>query len=357
MKRKEPTRLECDEFRRLIKDTEEREVKRYLIMAFKAFGDTHYEAAVVLAWAGVERYYNMVVDEIGEWYFVQNYQKENNSRKPLDLSIRIRSVAVQNSISDRTKLFNDFITQTKDPKTDKTEIKFQYELLQKLRNSVAHGRGNFCSSSKEVFDAIMPIRSLATKAVADERFSNKEKVLDFLEKADLPSELIDFNGFADHLPLTRDWASTCMKLSSDFLTDKEVKPDNIRKFINCVWQRLTPNDRTRVWEYYAHHALNCFQNKQYESRKPAIYSFLRLPPPSTILSVRDQFLEYYLDWLQNQIELAKKEADRLQADPGRSPDDYDRLATVIETLLRKIETDAPEHLKEKWNDVNNNWRT
>jgi len=354
MKRIKPTRSECDEFMRLIKDTKEREVRRYLIMSFKAFKDDHFEAAAVLAWAGVERYYNMVVDEVGEWYFVQNYQKEYNSRESRDLSTRMRSVAVQNSISHRTQLFHDFIIRIENPETKKPEIKSRYELLQKLRNSVAHGSGKYCASAKEVFDAIMPIRPLATKAVAEERFSDVKKVLDFVKKADLASELTDF---ADHFPLSMNWVSACWKLSSDFLTDKDVKSDSIRKFINFVWQRLTPEERLGVWEYYAHHALNCLQNEQYESRKLAIYSFLRLPPPSKTLSIRDQFLEHYLDWLQNQIELAKKEADRLQTDPGRSPDDYDRLATVIETLLRKIETDAPEHLEEKWNDVNNNWRT
>lgn len=346
MKRIKPTDSECDEFMRLIKDTKEREVRRYLIMAFKAFRDAHYEAAVVLAWAGVERYYNLIKTEVGEWYFEQHYQKANNTKKPPD----DLSVVVLNRISAQTQFFNEFTTRDADG-----NIVSQYEDLRKLRNLVAHGSGVHCLNSNQVFDVIMPVRSLATKTAAEQRFSDVKKVLEFVKKAVLPVEL---GGLLNHFS-SRDWFSDCKELIGAFLLGKEVQSESIKNFVRCVYKRLTENERLRVWQNYAHQALYCLRDPGYKNRKPpAIFSFFtRLPPRDKVLPIRDQFLGYYFDWLEDQIELAKKEANFLQNDPGRSRDEYDNISKDIESLLRNIALDLPEHLKEKWNDVNNKWRT
>jgi hypothetical protein len=69
MKRRLPTSDQCNKFVELIKDTKEREVKRYLIRSYQAFKDGHLEAAVILAWGGIERYPTLVKEHIGKWFF------------------------------------------------------------------------------------------------------------------------------------------------------------------------------------------------------------------------------------------------------------------------------------------------
>jgi acyl carrier protein phosphodiesterase len=344
MKRIKPTRSECDEFLRLIKDTKEREVRQYLIMAFKAFRDTHYEAAVVLAWAGVERYYNLIKAEVGEWYFEQHYQKAHNGKSPPDLS-----VVVLNRISEQTQFFREFTTRDADG-----SIVSQYEDLRKLRNLVAHGSGVHCLNSTQVIEAIMPVRSLATKTTSEQRFADVKKVLDFVKKADFPVKL---DGLFNHFS-SRDWFTDCKELIGAFLLGENVQTESIKNFVRCIYKRLTENERLRIWQNHAHQALHCLRDTGYKNRKPpAIFSFFeRLPSREQALPIRDQFLEYYFEWLEDQIELAKEEVKFLKNDPGRTRDEHDLIANDIESLLRNIALDLPEHLKEKWNDVNNKWR-
>lgn len=365
MKQRLPTSSQRQQFIQLIRDTKERDVRRYLVRSFQAFKDGHLEAAVVLAWAGVERYYAIVRDDIGQWYFEQHYKKEKDNREPPNLE-----VAVLDSISSRSQIFNDFKI---DPANKQSST--YHDPLKELRHLVAHGRGKFCSDVNEVLGAIITIRSTVTKKVSDQRFFDPDKVINFLIEAQLPPQL---EGLISHFPDEMKWIPVFRKLASAFLEGLKVRKkrddisiskkkkmnlkvvdiESIRIFANCIVKKLTPDEFLQVWENFAYQALNFLKAPLCDNEDHTyIYSFIARPSNAQELPIRDQFLEYYFDWLDGLIETANQEAAQLATNSTRSPDAYDKMSGIIEDMIRKINRDIPNHLKEKWNSIQTKWRT
>ena len=148
---------ECSRFANLVKSTKEPEVKKYVDKACRAFCDGHLEAAVLLAWAGVERYASLVVNEVGKAYFDFCYNA-NTRRDPLPYY----TVSQLADMSSRSRMFVGFIKPL--------------EKFRQLRHKLAHGTGYFLTRSSEVVDVLQDAQNVFKKLPKNERIVNPEEL-------------------------------------------------------------------------------------------------------------------------------------------------------------------------------------
>ena len=348
MKKCFPTQILCDEFKELIKETKENEVKRYLIRSYQSFKDGHLEAAIMLAWSGVERYYTLVCDSIGRWFFKQVYQKLNNGRNPHDLT-----VAVLDSISHKTQIFRSFKINPDDPKS---ETRF-YE-LKELRHQVAHGRGIFVTDPNLVWDKIRTIRPLIFQQVTDQKFYHPENIIKILIEMKVPREI---KNLFRHFPNDVDWLPIAYRLNGKFFgqlkADKEI--ESLKKIARTIYDELTPSKRKEAWENFAYQALaHLSEVSEPPKTRYEIYNFLPRPPQNQNSSVRDQFLTDFINWLDIILDDLNNQFTDLSSEDIL--EEFEEESDTIRKLIGKLRRDTPGHLNnglskilDKWDIVKN----
>ncbi len=330
-RKRRPSSIQCERLKQLVEHCREPEVRKYLLKSLLAFRCGHLEAAVILAWAAVERYYSLVEEEIGMWYFEVCYQKANGGRKP-----RSRPTVTEiNEICNYTKLFRGFDEHLSP--------------LKDLRHSVAHGNGIFFVNADEVFEALMRVEFVSKRNVAEEKFDEKIEISELLKVIPSGGKL---DGLAAHFPADeKEWTGICINLARKFLNDPTIPVQPLMDFLKCVFQMTPKETYERVWNSYVVSALTNLNDPIERKRNEAeIYFFIPRPPIEAHSPQRDEFIDFYLTWLENQVPDLKEKAKK------NPSDEIDRRCTQIDDLLRRVRRDLPPEFVERWQKIDTDWR-
>ncbi len=341
-----PPEYECEQFHDLVEKTKEPEIKKYVEKAYWAYRDGHLEAAVVLVWAGIEKFCSLVIDHVGRWYFEYHFDKQWPGKR----DSKTNAIAFA-KVSSRTRLFRSIFNEDKEDLKKKKEVSKRVKSIENFehaRNRYAHGTGNFATDSNDVLLLIKNVGFVLTSEAGDEKFENPEKMYEFL--CQYPEEIKNFNRFISHFPTNTDFESITKKLCKAFLMNEFSSYKNLQRFILHAFDKLNSEERERIWRTYVAEAVPKLleQGPDIES---SIQGILLLPYPDRKeeLMPRDDLLKAAFIFLESKN---KQITDFLYASsPDNPPEDIVEDQIKIVNLVKQLDRKIPHSLSDEWQRV------
>lgn len=327
MRRRLPSDSELQEFLKLVRRTKEPAARRYLLRALQSFREGHLEAAVIMAWAGVERYCHLVAEDIGTWFFEEHFRKKGwKIPEPWGVSDYER-------ISGKTTVF--------------TRLTNEVDQLRKQRNKVAHGTGEFFTTSSDVLSAVVSVRPVLQRSRADEKFSSPLDVAKDLKEMDMPEDRV--SNFIDHFPKDTRWQEIFDELIPVYLTYPKARAATLKNFLSKVYALRSSSSQSELWLAYIDQATRFLNSSAYNLRSKEEICSLLLPLPkyverSLMPTQLKQLYEYLTEWLEGEVDYMWKQ--RIQSSSEPDP-------TILRWALKFVENHIPN---ETYQSIYKRWK-
>ncbi|NUO83956.1 hypothetical protein HUU05_28105 [candidate division KSB1 bacterium] len=347
----------CEQFFKLVLETKEVAVQDCLESAYFAFEDGHLEAAIVLAWAAVEKYCNLVRSNIGEWYFDLKYRLANGNKDPkkhwsLDEFIKL---------SGSTQFFVD-IKQRLERDGEKLRE------FEEMRHRIVHGVSGFVKSCEEAYEIIASAEFIFQRDILYEKIQDPIKLAsEFLKRPEIPDDPNTLDKFMQYIQFLnhKQVGEFCRELYDAFLKkrvlifgkkdEKEVKPGSLSGLCSCAIKTLEETHSFQIWEAFITNALDTIESTDPGVDKIrdayAIFEFMPIPTLTQASATRDGFYKCLFETIERDLDDMQLEYEKLKEQGTPIPRALDDKFTRCRRIIQDLDRQVPTPLQDAWASV------